>query len=98
MLHLGFPLSIRNVEELFDERGFGLSHQRVRFWWRRFGPMYLRSLEQLGHPFTVNMSLMMALRTSSSVCSILTRRSPHVHASVFNHFNPERSHSNRNIF
>ena len=40
MLHIRFPLSLRNVEDLLSERGYGLCHETVRLWWNRFGPMF----------------------------------------------------------
>ena len=40
MLYVRFPLSLRNVEDLLDERGVDVSHETVRFWWNRFGPMF----------------------------------------------------------
>ncbi len=39
MLYIRFPLSLRNVEDLLHERGIDISHETVRFWWNRFGPM-----------------------------------------------------------
>ena len=39
MLYVRFPLSLRNVEDLLHERGIDVSHEAVRFWWHRFGPM-----------------------------------------------------------
>jgi putative transposase len=39
MLYIRFPLSLRNVEDLLHERGIEISHETVRFWWNRFGPM-----------------------------------------------------------
>ena len=39
MLYVRFPLSLRNVEDLLHERGIDVSHETVRFWWNRFGPM-----------------------------------------------------------
>jgi transposase-like protein len=35
-----FPLVLRNVEDLLHERGIEVSHETVRFGWRRFGPMF----------------------------------------------------------
>jgi transposase-like protein len=35
-----FPLSLRNVEDLLHERGIDISHETVRFWWNRFGPLF----------------------------------------------------------
>jgi putative transposase len=39
MLYIRFPLSLRNVEDLLHERGIEVSHETVRFWWNRFGPL-----------------------------------------------------------
>jgi putative transposase len=39
MLYVRFPLSLRNVEDLLHERGIDVSHEAIRFWWHRFGPM-----------------------------------------------------------
>jgi putative transposase len=40
MLYVRFPLSLRNVEDLPHGRGVDVSHETVRFWWHRFGPMF----------------------------------------------------------
>ena len=40
MMYVRFPLSLRNVEDLLHERGIDISHETVRFWWTRFGPMF----------------------------------------------------------
>ncbi|WP_055664092.1 IS6 family transposase, partial [Jannaschia seosinensis] len=40
MMYVRFPLSLRNVEDLLHERGVDVSHETVRFWWHRFGPMF----------------------------------------------------------
>ena len=42
MLYIRFPLSLRNVEDLLHERGIEISHETVRYWWNRFGPMFAR--------------------------------------------------------
>jgi putative transposase len=39
MLYVRYPLSLRNVEDLLHERGIDVSHETIRFWWNRFGPM-----------------------------------------------------------
>ena len=39
MLYVRFPLSLRNVEDLLYERGVDVSHEAIRAWWHRFGPM-----------------------------------------------------------
>ena len=46
MLYTRFPLSLRNVEDLLDERGVEISHETVRFWWRRFGPMFAAEIRE----------------------------------------------------
>jgi putative transposase len=38
MLYVRFPL--RNVEDLLHERGIDVSHETVRYWWNRFGPIF----------------------------------------------------------
>ena len=40
MLYVRFPLSLRNVEDLLHERGIDVSHETIRFWWNRFGPLF----------------------------------------------------------
>ena len=40
MMYVRYPLSPRNVEDLLAERGIDISHETVRFWWNRFGPMF----------------------------------------------------------
>jgi putative transposase len=40
MLYIRFPLSLRNVEDMLHERGIEISHESVRFWWNRFGPIF----------------------------------------------------------
>ena len=46
MLYVRFPLSLRNVEDLLHERGIELSHETVRFWWQRFGPLFAAEIRQ----------------------------------------------------
>ena len=46
MLYIRFPLSLRNVEDLLHERGVEISHETVRFWWRRFGPMFAAEIRK----------------------------------------------------
>ena len=40
MLYVRFPLSLRNVEDLLHERGIDVSHETIRYWWNRFGPLF----------------------------------------------------------
>ena len=46
MLYVRFPLSLRHVEDLLDERGINVSHETVRFWWNRFGPMFANEIRK----------------------------------------------------
>uniref|UniRef100_UPI00147DD419 IS6 family transposase n=1 Tax=Ruegeria arenilitoris TaxID=1173585 RepID=UPI00147DD419 len=41
-----FPLSLRNVEDLLHERGIDVSHETVRYWWNRFGPMFATEIRR----------------------------------------------------
>ena len=46
MLYIRFPLSLRNVEDLLHERGIEISHETVRYWWNRFGPMFAAEIRR----------------------------------------------------
>jgi putative transposase len=46
MLYVRFPLSLRNVEDLLHERGIEISHETVRFWWNRFGPLFAEEIRK----------------------------------------------------
>ena len=46
MLCVRFPLSLRNVEDLLHERGIDVSHETVRYWWHRFGPMFTSEIRK----------------------------------------------------
>ena len=46
MLYVRFPLSLRNVEDILHERGVDISHETVRFWWHRFGPMFANEMRK----------------------------------------------------
>jgi putative transposase len=40
MLHVRFSRCLRKVEDLLHKRGIDISHESVRYWWNRFGPMF----------------------------------------------------------
>jgi transposase-like protein len=40
------PLSLRTVEDLLHERGIGICHETVRFWWHRFGLMFAAEIRK----------------------------------------------------
>ena len=46
MLYVRFPLSVRNVEDVLQERGIEISHETVRYWWNRFGPMFAAEIRR----------------------------------------------------
>jgi putative transposase len=46
MLYIRFPLSLRNMEDLLHERGIEISHETVRYWWNRFGPIFAAELRR----------------------------------------------------
>jgi putative transposase len=46
MLYVRFPLSLLNVEDLLHERGIDVSHETIRFWWNRFGPMFASEIRR----------------------------------------------------
>ncbi len=46
MLYVRYPLSLRNVEDLLHERGINVSHETIRFWWNRFGPMFAAEIRR----------------------------------------------------
>ena len=46
MMYVRFPLSLRNVEDLLHERGVDISHESVRFWWNRFGPLFAAEIRK----------------------------------------------------
>ncbi len=46
MMYVRFALSLRNVEDLLHERGIDISHETVRSWWNRFGPLFAREIKK----------------------------------------------------
>jgi putative transposase len=46
MLYIRYPLSLRNVEDLLFKYGVDISHETVRFWWNRFGPMFASDIRR----------------------------------------------------
>ena len=47
-MYVRYPLSLRNVEDLLAERGIDISHETVRFWWNRFGPIFAADIRRGG--------------------------------------------------
>ena len=46
MMYVRFPLSLRNLEDFLHERGIEVSHETIRFWWNRFGPIFAAELRK----------------------------------------------------
>lgn len=46
MMYVRYPLSLRNVEDLLFERGIEISHETVRYWWNRFGPLFAAEIRK----------------------------------------------------
>ena len=46
MMYIRYPLSLRQIEDLLFERGIGICHETVRFWWNRFGPMFAAAVRK----------------------------------------------------
>ena len=62
MMYVRFPLSLRNVEDLLHERGIEISHETVRFWWNRFGPIFAAEIrKKRGQPDARIFKLAMAV-------------------------------------
>lgn len=38
-------MSLRNVEDLPHDRGIEISHEMVRSWWNRFGPLFAAEIK-----------------------------------------------------
>jgi hypothetical protein len=50
MMYVRFSLSRRNVEDLLNERGNDISHETVRAWRNRFGPMFAAEIRNRRTP------------------------------------------------
>ena len=46
MMYVRFPLSLRNVENLLDERGIDICHETVRHWVDRFGTYFVHKIRK----------------------------------------------------
>jgi putative transposase len=46
IMYVRFPLPLRNVEDLLHKRGIDISHETVRFWWNRFGPIFAAEIRK----------------------------------------------------
>ncbi len=46
MMYIRYPLSLRQVEDMLFERGIDICHETVRFWWNRFGPLFVSEIRK----------------------------------------------------
>ena len=46
VMHIRYPLSLKEVDYILFERGVDISHETVRFWWNRFGPMFASEIRK----------------------------------------------------
>ena len=46
MMYIRYPLSLRQVEDILFERGIDISHEAVRYWWNRFGPLFAAEIRK----------------------------------------------------
>lgn len=45
-MDIRFPASLRRVDNPLHELGIDISHEMVRFWWHRFGPMFAAEIRK----------------------------------------------------
>lgn len=57
MLQVRFPLSLRDVEDLLQERGIEIRPETIRFWWNRFGPMFAAAVQGQDEPQTLRCAI-----------------------------------------
>ena len=46
MLHIRYPLSLRQVEDRLHERSIDVCHETVRYWWNRFGLLFAAEIRK----------------------------------------------------
>jgi hypothetical protein len=46
MMYVRYPLSLRNVEDLLNDRGIDITYETVRFWWNRFGTIFAAEIRR----------------------------------------------------
>jgi putative transposase len=45
-MHIRYPHSLRQVEDLLFERSIDICHETVRLWWNRFGPLFAAEIRK----------------------------------------------------
>jgi putative transposase len=46
MVHVRYPLLLRNVEDLLAEHAIDICHETARLWWNRFGPLLAAAIKK----------------------------------------------------
>jgi putative transposase len=46
MMYVRYPLSLRNIEDPLFERGIDICHEKVRFRWNRFEPLFAADIRR----------------------------------------------------
>ena len=46
MMYVRFPRSLRQIGDLLSERGIDICHEKVRFWWNRFGTLFAAGIRK----------------------------------------------------
>ncbi|WP_288903025.1 IS6 family transposase [uncultured Sneathiella sp.] len=46
MMYVRYPLSLRQVKDLLNERGIDVSYETIRSWWNRFGPLFAAEIRK----------------------------------------------------
>ncbi len=46
MKYVRCPLSLRNAEDLLHGSSIDLSHETVRYWWNKFGPLFASEIRK----------------------------------------------------
>ena len=46
MMYMRYPLSLRQAEDILFERGIDVSHETIRYWWNRFGPVFASEIRR----------------------------------------------------
>ncbi len=98
MMDIRYPLSLRQVEDLLFERGTGICHETLRFWWNRFSDRRADGGSITGprphyQPFRRREGAMAKFRDVKTLQKFAA-----VHASIRNRFNQDRHLDRRDIF
>jgi len=46
MYYVRYPLSLRQVEDILDERGIDVCHETILHWWNKFGTLFAKEIKK----------------------------------------------------